>query len=464
MDDLIEGLNRSAKLFVDSGVAATVEAAIAKLQAFRLHITIGERASSSLTHQAALLTALNCGRRTFLGGVTVSGSLDAPLAVPIVPATTLADAIKYLEGQIVEVPPVDVPVIAIGTPDVVCGAFTVRTTFEGWRGAVIPASAPALTERTEFPLSGVVAGALAIAEAFAHLNEEVMAGNREIGMSLWDMAHGDWRSDATDGPLPDVLPADFWVIGLGHLGQAFLWAIGSLPYPEPSEVRLFLQDIDAASASTESTSVLTFAADEGEMKTRICAAWAKARGFSSRMVERRFAQDFKVAHDEPALALCGVDNPQARALLDGAGFASVFEAGLGNGAADFRLIRTHSFPANNSASMIWGDPKGSFETATDVDGLPGAYQDLRDRGSLDQCGLTRLAEVAVGAPFVGMVAAAALIAQTIRMTIDGRRPVVCNLDLTCLQHRSIVLQEMADTVLFRTVAIASADRKGSSAR
>lgn len=449
MDDLIEKLNRSAKLFVDSGLAATVEEAMERLQAFRLHIMIGEQASRSPTHQAALLTALNCGRRTFLGGVTVSGALDARLAVPVVPVATLADAVAHLRGQVVDDAPSGVPVIAIGTPVETGASFAVRATFDGWRGGVVPGSAAPLGEAAEFTLSGVLAGALGVAEAFAHLNGEVMAGTRAIGMSLWDLAPGDWRSQAVDGPRPDVLPADFWLIGLGHLGQAFLWAVGLLPYPDPGEVRLFLQDVDTVGVSTESTSVLTTAAHKGEMKTRVCGEWARARGFEIRLVERRFARDLRVASDEPALALCGVDNPQARALLEGAGFASVFEAGLGDGAADFRLIRTHSFPAPVDAAAVWAD-RGAADVITDIEGLPTAYRDLRDRGTLDQCGLTRLAEVAVGAPFVGMVAAAVVIAQTIRMTVDGMRPTVCNLDLTCLQHRSVVMRETSEMVISKT--------------
>jgi hypothetical protein len=447
MDDLIEGLNRSAKVFVDSGVAATVEEAMERLRAFRLHIVIGEGASRSPTHQAALLTALNCGRRTFLGGVTVSGAFDAPLAVHVVPAETLADAVRHLEGEIVQEVPKGVPVIAIGTSFDPTDGFAVRTTFSGWRGGIVPASATPLDEATEFALSGVLAGALGVAEAFAHMDGDIMAGSRAVGLCLWDPT-ADWRS-AANRISPDVLPADFWLIGLGHLGQAFLWAIGVLPYPDPGEVRLFLHDVDTVGVSTESTSVLTRAKDRGEMKTRVCADWARARGFESKLVERRFAQDLKVAPDEPALALCGVDNPQARALLESAGFATVFEAGLGAGSADFRLIRTHSFPAPVGAAEVWAD-RGNADVITDLHSLPSAYRDLCDRGTLDQCGVTKLAQVAVGAPFVGMVAAAVVIAQTVRMTIDGMRATVCNLDLTCLQHRSVVMREGSEAVIFKT--------------
>lgn len=461
-EDIIDTLNRSAKLFMDRGTAATAEEAEQRLHSFRMHLFIGESAASSPTHQAALLTALNCARRTFLGGVTVSGVLGAPLTLPVVAGATLADAVGHLQGIVVEDIPQGIPLVSIGTPPAIDRAgFAIRTTFEGWRAGLVPFDAPALPDSAEFAPAGVLAGALAVSEVFAHFDGEPMAGYRSIGMSLWDLkGSADWRSPASDGPVAVQFPSDFWVIGLGHLGQAFLWTIGLLPFADPSNVRLFLQDVDRVGPSTESTSILTFATDVGRLKTRICAGWAEARGFQSRMVERRFASDLRVGHDEPLLALCGVDNPQARAILEGAGFAMVFEAGLGSGVEDFRLIRTHSFPAPNKALGIWADgpeveeagPQGNAPVA--LAGRPPAYKDLHDRGGLDECGLTRLGQVAVGAPFVGMIAAAVLISQTIRMVADGVRPTVANLDLRALQHRSLVLREAHDIVLFGTAGSA----------
>jgi hypothetical protein len=63
-------------------------------------------------------------------------------------------------------------------------------------------------------------------------------------------------------------------IGFGHLGQAYLWGLGLLPY-RPSELSLVLQDIDSISPSTESTSILTSAELVGQKKTRAMARWAE---------------------------------------------------------------------------------------------------------------------------------------------------------------------------------------------
>ena len=46
------------------------------------------------------------------------------------------------------------------------------------------------------------------------------------------------------------------------------------------------------------------------------ALWCESRGFRTSIVERRFADDFRVAGDEPRVALCGVDNAPARADLE----------------------------------------------------------------------------------------------------------------------------------------------------
>jgi hypothetical protein len=458
--NVIDDLNRSAKLFIDRASVASVDEALERLEGFRMHLHVDGSAASGPGHQAALLTALNCGRRTFLGGVTVSGSLDAPLKLPVAPGAMLKEAIAHLGGAVVAEIPAEVPLVCFGEPPASLAprAFAMRTTFDGWRGGVVPLGSPCLTEVGDFTPAGVLAGALAVSELFAHFDDDALAGWRAVGMSLWDQrADADWTSPSADGPSPAMLPADFWLIGLGHLGQAFLWTIGLLPFGDPGAVRLFLQDVDEAGGSTESTSILTGAGDR-RRKTRICAEWAERRGFRTQLIERRFGPDLRVADDEPLLALCGVDNPQARAMLEGAGFHTVFEAGLGAGVEDFRLIRTHSFPAPMSASRIWSenqvpDATEAADAATKKTVLA-AYDQLRSSGVVDECGLTQLAEVAVGAPFVGAAAAAVLLAQAIRLVVDGRRSTVFNLDLRAMQHRSLVERNETDLVIFGTTASA----------
>src|SRR5690606_11801916 len=140
-----------------------------------------------------------------------------------------------------------------------------------------------------------------------------------------------WHVSTAAGPPLELLPSRLWIIGLGHLGQAFLWTLGLLPYARPDEVKLVLQDFDILSEANLSTSPLTFAHLLGQRKTRAMATWCEARGFRTAIYERRFGLDFKVIGEEPSLALCGVDNALARAALEEVGFERVIEAGLGAG-------------------------------------------------------------------------------------------------------------------------------------
>ena len=453
MADLIEALPRAAKFFLDSGVADSVDEAVGILARYRMHIAIGEGQAGSPTHQATLLTALNCAGRCLLGGVTVSGSLHQPNLTLVGDGATLRDAVESLGGIVTDHVAAGVPVLVVGGGRIPVDGdgLKLRSTFDGWRSGVVPADCDAmLPERREFPLSGAMAGALAVSEVFAHLSGEILAGRRPVGVSLWDPGgDADWTSASADGPDPTTLPSEFWVIGLGHLGQAYLWALSLLPFGDPTRVRLMLQDVDKAGPSTPSTSVLTSAGDVGALKTRICRRWCEERGFDVRVTERRFDADLRVGSDEPGLALCGVDNPDARRALENVGFSLVFEAGLGSGTADFRMMRLHSFPAAATAAGTWPSAEAVAGDTSRIEAQPG-YRDLATAGVLDPCGITRLAQVAVGAPFVGMVAAAMVVAQAVRTVEAGTRAEVVNLDLRAVAHRAAVMTTATDVVVFRT--------------
>jgi len=100
------------------------------------------------------------------------------------------------------------------------------------------------------------------------------AGRQCIGLSLWDLADTNWLDAAGPDPDSGIFPRAFWLIGLGHLGQAFLFGLGLLPYDRPGDLHLLLQDDDIITPSTESTSI-------GTKKTRSMAAWAEGRGFTT---------------------------------------------------------------------------------------------------------------------------------------------------------------------------------------
>ena len=410
----VDTLHRAVKIALDTGEVDSVAAGYELFRTYRLAVAVGPEVAASPAHQAALLTAVNTARRAMLGGVTVAGDLGGPLAVSVPECDTLAGAVEKLGGRIVRELPAGVPALSIG-----CGAVrsdcpaALAVTFSDWRGGVIPLSeGRRLDEARAITPAAVLAGAIGVSEMFQQMRGNPMAGRRAVGLSLWSPEE-DWEHAAA-GPTSIVLPSRLWLVGLGHLGQAYLWTLGLLPYRDPDEVELVLQDYDRLTLSNDSTSLLTSPALVGELKTRAMARWAEARGFRTRVVERRFPGGMRVADDEPRLMLGGVDNALARAAYEDAGFDAVIEAGLGAGPAEYLALRLHSFPASTTARAKWGGAVPAAPAAP----RGGAYDGLA-AGGMDACGLVRLATRTVGAPFVGAAAAALVVAEVLRLLNGG---------------------------------------------
>lgn len=431
-----DSLHRLVKHAIDSGVAASIEEAKALFQGYKLAVEVDPAAAGDPVQQATLLTTVALGRRVFLGGVTVTGPLDTPLALAMPFGRTLAEAVVTLGGTCGAATE-ETPTIVIGG-----GArerrdgFCIRTATAGWRGGILPIHSDLQpTGGSAIPLSGMLAAGLAVNEAFLSVSGNSSAAGRwPLGLSLWYPGRQvDWLETDGSEPALTYLPSRLWLIGLGHLGQAYLWGLGLLPYRNPAEVALVLQDIDIVTESTESTSILTEAAMLGQKKTRAMAAWAERRGFTTSLQERMFAADFRRQADEPAIALCGLDNGAGRRALDQVGFDLVVEAGLGRGYRDFRTMRLHVLPGRRPASDIWKQ-NGEGEKIEDRP----AYAKLMADGVLDRCGMTLLAGKAVGAPFVGSIAATLALSEVLRVLHGGPLNQLIDINLLSLDQRVAV--------------------------
>jgi hypothetical protein len=416
-------LNRSVKLAIDSGEVATLEEARAMFEGYRLCVLAGSDVALSPTKQAALLTAVNTGRRCFLGGVQVRlNSPDAELLIPWRDCETLGQAVVDLHGTVTGMIDEDIPQIVIGDiEDHETRDFAVRATFDGWRGGVVPIDdGMRLDEVTEFTPAGVLAAALAVSEAFQHIRgRNALAGHRPVGLSLWEPDSGlSWLDDPERGPVLEYLPSSCWLIGLGHLGQAYLWTLGFLPYANPGSVHLVLQDYDDLVRANDSTSLLTDSTLIGQKKTRAMAEWCEQRGFRARICERKFAGNFLIDEEEPQVALCGVDNEPARAALEDVGFCQIIEAGLGRGTEEYLGFQIHCFPSRRTARDRWAVTNAKLSTETQIN--QPVYESLA-AGGMDKCGLTMLANRSVGASFVGAFTATLVISELLRMSLGKHR-------------------------------------------
>jgi len=453
-------LNRSVKLAMDSGEAPSMKEAQKIFQGYRLGIGLGPDVALSATKQAALLTAVNAGRRCFLGGVEVNGCPDAELLVQWRNCRSLSEAVVDLGGTLVNKNTPTIPQIVIGDASVSNDAtdFCLRATFDGWRGGVVPINeAIRLNERHEFTPTGILCGAIAVSEAFQYVRgSNAFAGRRSFGLSLWepDSRHS-WLDNSEFGPDLEMLPAKLWLIGLGHLGQAYLWTLGFLPYRDVGAVELVLQDYDRLVPANDSTSLLTNQSILGQLKTRAMAQWCEQRGFRTSLVERRFAPDFRINADEPQVALCGVDNKPARAALEDVGFAQVIEAGLGKGGEEYLALQIHTLPGERSARARWG-VQDIGELSDSLYEQP-AYQALNAAG-LDQCGLTLLANRSVGASFVGAFTATLVIAELLRMAMGEKRYGVIDGTLRSPESYEYVVNEELSTGPFNPGITQPADQ------
>lgn len=422
-----DSFHRLAKVLADSGEAATLDEAQQTFARYGVRIVLGPRAMHDPGTQIIAMTAINTATRSFQGNVQVVAPRDTALTAPGYETSTLGQFLEWV--GVVDVreepaalwPTIEVGLIGEGQPR------AIRPWADGWCFGLGDEGASTFV----FPPACVAAGALAVSEAFSLLRRDnPYAGRRRIELSLWSLTSGKIVAEPTDVPL---IPSS-WLVGLGHLGQAYAWTLG---FMKPAVgATLYLQDVDVITKSTLSTSVLSAAADLNERKTRTVGRWLEARGYKTAIVERRFDEYQRVGVAEPRLALFGVDNAAARRVLEGVGFQLVIDAGLGSGYQDFRAIRLRTFPGPSSAATIWA----ASERSSGSPQAP-AYKLLLAQGA-EPCGVTTLATRAVGAPFVGCVAAAFVIAELVRSQAGG--PAYGYVDLNLRDPQRIEADEIRD--------------------
>lgn len=403
-----DSFHRLAKILVDSGEAGTLEEALLAFTHYGVKIVLNRHAMCDGEAQIIALTAINIAVRSFQGNVQVIGPRDMPLRAPGYEGSTLGAVLEWLGA--VDVPGTVAsrwPTIEIGSSRINDGPFpTIRPWTDGWNFGIGEGG----TSSFVFPPACVAAAALAVSEAFSLLrNDNPYAGRRRVAMSLWAPMSG--TSEA--GPDHTSLIPSSWIVGLGHLGQAYAWMLGFMK--QASGATLYLQDVDEITESTLSTSLLSTSNDLGQRKTRAVARWLQGRGYKTAIVERRFDELQKVGPSEPTLALFGVDNAAARRVVESTGFRLVIDGGLGSGYKDFRAIRLRMFPGSSRAADLWSTSHDQIKNVK----AP-AYEALLAQG-VDTCGVTTLATRAVGAPFVGCVAGAFVVSELLRRQMGGLR-------------------------------------------
>ncbi len=430
-----ESIHRTAKALLDAGRASSPEEARRILERLVLQVAVGADVQHDLAAQAALATVVNAARRAHLGGVRVRLDVDPPMTAGWATGTTAAETVTRYGGQVVDQLSSEWPTLVIGSPQAVAtGHPVLHLTWQGWSGGVVQASEHRLSgEGTT--LAGVAAAAMGISEAFQRALGAVLPGRRNVGISLWrpDL---DWRTAEAAGPTMQYLPASLWLLGLGHLGQAYAWTLGMLPYRTPNDVNLGLVDFDFVIEENAATQMLVTSDSFDRRKARVVADALETRGFTTRIVERAYDQHFRPfihgdpARNEPTIALAGFDDIAPRRQLGQAGFSRVVDAGLGTGAVEYLDMVIHAFPGPE-------DPATAFvEAPTRPRALPAPYEAevaRRAQAGGDEtaarCGLLDIAGVTVGAAFVGTLTSTLVVSDILRLLHDGMNYSVIAVDL-----------------------------------
>lgn len=388
---LTRQLSRVAKLLVDADGISFPEAE-SRLRAMTLEIRVGTAAANPAGH-AAVLTAYAVGRRTFLGGVRVTGDLEQPTQTPLSARASIGDALADIGMSAFEGPPA--VSISIGED---MSADTIATWWDGWISGVRTGQ-DAECGTSDNPLVGVAAGAHAVGAAF-----QILRGQPALpaDIDLWP---------GTEAPVfaEVFLPSALWLMGLGNLGQAFLWNLAALPYAEGVDRSLVLQDFDLVSEENWGTSILVPDDHIADLKTRMAETWGVSRGFKVRRIDRALRDDLRVADDEPRLALSGLDKVAPRRLLASTGFDAIVDVGLGRTANDFDRYRVSVFDQTRRIDTHFAglaDPVSKPE----VPDLP-AYVQLQSQ--IGRCGAAEIGNASVAVPYVSAVAAAVAISRAI---------------------------------------------------
>lgn len=413
--------SRLDKLFTDRDAMSPSES-FSRRARRGIDVLVGSDITSSYGLQLALLTAINLGAKCFANARAHAPRdvWSAPCLVPVARAATLGDAVLELGGtpEVSRVTRSDQPYLLLG--DAFPEGTAIRLTYDGWLLSVGPArEVPRLTERAFCPLASIGGAALALSEIFLEFaGIDIGASRRVLGLSLW-RPDSIGRPDATGEPIPE-LPEAIATFGLGHLGQAYLWAIAALPYSARERVSLLLCDDDRVAKANIETGALLRPGPLGELKSRMAAKWLEDRGFSTKLLERRIDANFRRTEQEPVVALSGFDNNDARQCLASACFERIFDSGLGGEAHNFDTIAYHSWPNPRQASDLWitESPEQASSRKMRTEELAernAAYHDL----SADDCGRLLFAGESIAVPFVGAFASCVVLAELIKHVNGG---------------------------------------------
>lgn len=359
--------------------------------------------------QAALLTAVNTGLRCFQGGVYIHATTDEKIKSLLGNTTNDFDKnITNLGGVYVNnfsLP--DYSFVLYFGINIQNANNALEVVAGSWIGGVHTKDSQYLNDHDKsLPMGGILAGSLAIGKAFLYCSNNSRSSYIEnTVVNLWDLSDVDLKVK----PTIQYFPKKLWLLGLGHLGQAYVWALSMLPSAVLSEMEVLLQDIDHASISNWESSLLTNESDIGKKKTRIAAEYLERHNTSISIVDRKYDKTFQRQEHEPRILICGLDNVEARKAIDHSNYSLIIDCGLGGDIASYDHMKIQVFPnINKHSDEVWNNiPEGPKSK-----NLSKMYENAFGCGYTDK---------GISTSFVGAFASAFVIAEIIKSFNDGSK-------------------------------------------
>jgi hypothetical protein len=409
------------KAFTDAGTAASFADAEARLDAVSVCVHVGADQAFTPAGQAAALTVVATAYKCFGRVCLVIEVDDPPLVTPLYIGLSLAGAACRLGAAVYHVvPPGTTHTVQIGSTQRWSG-WWVQCWWDRWLAGTRMVES-GLSGDSRMPLAGVFAGALAVRQVFANIRFGSSARISDVTVSLWE-PWAEANSEAV-GPMRFTAPDFIWLVGLGHLGQSFVWNLLMLPYLSEQR-RVVLQDDQRIGAENEATSLLVTEKTIGERKVRIASDWLEAGGWETILIERRHHGDITPLPEDPPFLLCGLDELPPRRILAGTGFDYMIDAGIGHGPTDFEGIQIRVIPKGASTERLWSVSERVKENDQLLSNQ--AYKALE--AEIGACGTYSLANASVAVPFVGAATGALAIAQLIRLASMNPGGILFQLEL-----------------------------------
>lgn len=405
--------SRITKALTDALRVGSFAEAESRLNEICVTVVVGADQAATAAGQAAALTAISTAQKCF-GRVLLVLEADVFLVARLPIGKTLKEAAEQIGALIsTEVHADTTHTIFIGSSSAGVG-LRIYCWWDRWLAGL--RKSREIIGDSRLALSGVFSAALAVRQVFASILTSKKPHN-DSTVSLWT----PWSAANLSETGPEVfdVPDQFWFLGMGHLGQGFVWNLCLMGI---AEGRAIIQDNQVVAEENEATSLLVSGEDLGQKKVRVAERWLSAAGWKADLVERRHYGDIILRADDPPYLLCGVDDVAPRQVMAGHGFEFMIDAGLGHGPYDFEGIQIRVVGKNGKFDDLWEKKKvassANNDGKLDVD-LENArkqsapYQDLEK--AIGSCGIVKFAEASTSVPFVGAAAGALVIGYAIRL-------------------------------------------------